>query len=138
MLQSKEDSLSLVVSDRGTQRPVTVMLEPFEILVKRRTGLGLQELTPGSAERLGLRDGQGLLITSVDPGSPAARAELKPGMLVTAFDSAEVNNLRAFGFALVNKGDDSDAKLTVIASRSLGGPYVQTVQAQVNMTLAKP
>jgi serine protease Do len=138
MIQAKEDALSLAVLDRGAPRKVKVTLEPFEHLVKRRTGLVLEELTAAAAARLGLRDGQGLLIASVERDSPAERAELKPGMLVAAFDTSPVNNLSDFGFALVNKGDDSAVKLTVIALRSLGGPYVQTVQAQVDITLLKP
>jgi serine protease Do len=138
MFQSNENSLSLAVLDRGTPRAVKVTLEPFENLVKRRTGLVLEELTAASAARLGLNSGQGLLIGSVENGSPAAKADLKPGMLVTALDASGVNNLRDFGLALVNKADASMASLTVVALRSLGGPYVQTVQAKVDMALLKP
>ena len=132
------DELQLVIAGPAP-RTVTVKLESFDDMIKQRTGLVLQELTSTDALRIGLRDGQGLLIRSIERGSPAAQAELKAGMVVTGFDVTAVNDLRDFGFALVNKAPhDLTAKLTIIALKSLGGPYVQQVQAKVDVNLLKP
>jgi len=133
------DDLKLTIKDGGTPRTLDVKLEPFEDLIKRRTGLVIQELTSADALRLGIRDGQGVLIKSVERGSPAAQADLKAGMLLTGFDVNAVNDLRDLGFALVNKApDDLSAKLTILALKSLGGPYVQQVQVKVEIKLLKP
>jgi S1-C subfamily serine protease len=132
------DELQLLIAGPAP-RTVTVKLESFDDMIKQRTGLVLQELTSTDALRIGLRDGQGLLIRSIERGSPAAQAELKAGMVVTGFDVTAVNDLRDFGFALVNKAPhDLTAKLTIIALKSLGGPYVQQVQAKVDVNLLKP
>jgi serine protease Do/serine protease DegQ len=48
-------------------------------------GIGIQDLTPKLAEAEGLRtDQSGALVSSVEPGSPAARAGLRPGDVVVA------------------------------------------------------
>jgi serine protease Do len=132
------EDLTLTVSDNGASRSIKVKLEPFEDLVKRRTGLGVRELTSAEATRLGLSDGEGLIIESVEHGSPAERAELKAGMLVTAFDTTAVNQLRDLGFALINKSDRQPANFTVRVLKSLGGPYVQSIQAQATLALRQP
>lgn len=132
------ETLPLSVLDAGKPSTIRVRLEPFEDLVKRRTGLVVQELTSAAAIRLGLPNGQGLFIQSVVPGSPAEKADLKPGMLVTAFDTTAVNELRDLGFALVNKGSEKTAKLTVGGLQQIRGPYVQQVQIKVDLDLLDP
>jgi len=135
---TKAEELRLTVLDGGKQRTFKVRLEPFEELVKRRTGLALEELTPQTAMRLGLPNGQGVLIQSVENGSPADKAELKQGMLITGLDTTEVNNLRDVGFALINKERNLSATLSILALKRLGGPYVQPVQGKVEIALRKP
>jgi S1-C subfamily serine protease len=127
--------VALVVLDAGARRSLKVKMEPFEVVVKRRTGLTLEEITPQSASRLGLQNGQGLLVTAVEKGSPAEAAELKSGMLVTGFDSTAVNELRDFGYALIKKGRDDSARLTVIGFQRISDRYVQPVQGRVNLKL---
>ena len=127
--------VALVVLDAGVRRSLKVKMEPFESVVKRRTGLTLEEITPQSASRLGLQDRQGLLITAVEKGSPADAAELKSGMLVTGIDSAAVNELRDFGYALINKGTDNQARLTIIGFQRIADRFVQPVQGRVDLKM---
>ena len=47
-----------------------------------KLGLGLQELTPELAKQMGISGKKGLIVTSVDPGSPAAEAGLMRGDVV--------------------------------------------------------
>ena len=135
---AESHEVSLVAFDGGTRRVMNVKLEPFESVVRRRTGLTLEEITPQAAARLKLRDGQGLLITAVDKGSPAETAELKTGMLLTAIDTTVVNELRDFGFALINKGKDEAAKITVIVFQPVGDRFVQPVQGKADLKLRNP
>ncbi|WP_224245233.1 trypsin-like peptidase domain-containing protein [Hyalangium gracile] len=49
---------------------------------KARVGISLQDLDARTAQQAGFNKAEGALITDVVPGSPAARADLSPGMLV--------------------------------------------------------
>src|SRR5207245_961813 len=55
----------------------------------RRIGVSTQPLTKQLADYFGVKDG-GLLITSVDDNSPAAKAGLKAGDVITAVDGEKV------------------------------------------------
>jgi len=57
-----------------------------------RIGVAIQDLTPDLAEALGSRSGQGAVIGSVEPGSPAARAGLTKGDVVTAVDGVAIKS----------------------------------------------
>jgi len=105
--------VSLVVFDGGVKRNLTVKLQPFADIIQQRTGLTLGKVEPEDAAKIGLNV-KGLLITSVEKGSPADVAGLKAGMLVTYFDGAGQNDLRDFGSALVHKGPGEKAALTLV------------------------
>ncbi|OJH38111.1 trypsin-like peptidase domain-containing protein [Cystobacter ferrugineus] len=49
---------------------------------KARVGVSLSNLDPRIAERAGLDSARGAMVTEVQPGSPAERAQLEPGMVV--------------------------------------------------------
>lgn len=57
-------------------------------------GLGVQQLTPALAQALGAPSSQGLLITRVSPGSPAEKADLRAGDILTALNGEPMNNGR--------------------------------------------
>jgi serine protease Do len=56
-------------------------------------GLVLQDLTPDLAEQLGYKGRQGLVISEVTPGSPAAVVGLKSGLLIEEVQKVPVKNL---------------------------------------------
>jgi serine protease Do len=55
-------------------------------------GLRVQDLTPEIAEQLGVKDDAGVLVTRVEPGSPAQEAGLRRGDLIVEVDRSEVND----------------------------------------------
>jgi serine protease Do len=55
-----------------------------------RLGVGVQELTPELAEYFGAK--QGVLVNSVEAGSPAAEAGLKPGDVIAEVNGSPVEN----------------------------------------------
>lgn len=55
-------------------------------------GVYIQDLTPELAERFGLKEPKGALVTEVMPDSPAERAGLRKGDVIVRFDGKEVTN----------------------------------------------
>jgi Do/DeqQ family serine protease len=81
----------------------------------RRPWLGarLQGVTPEIAEGLGLKRPAGALIASVAPASPAARAGLKTGDLITAIDGQPVEDPNAFEYRFATKPIGGTARLGI-------------------------
>src|SRR5258707_10680966 len=66
-------------------------------------GAKLQPVTPEIAESMGLKRPAGALIASLAAGSPAARAELKPGDLIVSVDGQAVDDPNAFDYRFATK-----------------------------------
>jgi S1-C subfamily serine protease len=73
-----------------------------------RLGVQTNELTPELAEYFGARDG-GVLVARVTPDSPAAKAGLKAGDVITSVDGDRVRDTRE----LVNELRDKDGEVTL-------------------------
>jgi S1-C subfamily serine protease len=138
MAGAESRSVSLDVSEPGIPRTIKVPLVPLEDMVRQRTGLTLEELTPQAAARLGLRNASGVMIKSVEGGSPADKAELKAGMLLVAIDNNTITELRDLGLALLNKAPTGTARLTVILREQVNGKYGPTMQGKADLTLRAP
>ncbi len=82
--------------------------EPAETLSKS-LGLGVQDLTPEIAAALGITDTHGVLVTGVEPSSPAALAGLRRGDLILEVNQKPVRDVK--GFLSMTKG--MKAKSTV-------------------------
>lgn len=83
----------------------------------RRIGLSTQTLSKQLAEYFGVKDG-GVLITSVTENSPAAKAGLKAGDVITAIDGEKVTSPGDITRTL-NKKETGDVSLTVIHDKNL-------------------
>jgi len=57
-----------------------------------KLGLTVQNLTPQMAERLGLKETRGVVVTAVDPESPAAQGGLRPGDIVLEANRKAIND----------------------------------------------
>ncbi len=63
-------------------------------VVRGYLGVVVQELTPELAEQFGVPGQNGAVVTNITPGSPAEKAGLKPGDILTSFDGKPVKNIR--------------------------------------------
>jgi C-terminal processing protease CtpA/Prc len=84
----------------------------FNFGANRRIGVSTQTLTKQLADYFGARDG-GLLITSVSENSPAAKAGLRAGDVITAVDGEKVNSSGDI-VRIINKKEDGEISLTIL------------------------
>jgi serine protease Do len=56
---------------------------------------------------------QGILLTSIAPGSPAARAKLKPGDVILSVNNGDIRNAEEFSWLLDEAGPESPTLFTV-------------------------
>ncbi|HMG73119.1 MAG TPA: PDZ domain-containing protein [Pyrinomonadaceae bacterium] len=88
----------------------------FSLGANRRIGVNTQTLTKQLADYFGAKDG-GVLITSVTENSPAAKAGLKAGDVITAIDGEKVDSSGDITRA-INKKQDGEVSLTVLRDRN--------------------
>ena len=82
----------------------------------RRIGVSTQTLTKQLADYFGAKDG-GVLITSVTDNSPAAKAGLKAGDVITAVDGEKVDSSGDVS-RVINKKQEGEVSLTILRGHS--------------------
>lgn len=83
----------------------------------RRIGISTTQLTKQLADYFGVPDGKGVLVSSVADDSPAAKAGIKAGDVITALDGEKLEGAGDLSRAL-NKKKEGDVTLTVIRDKS--------------------
>lgn len=76
---------------------------------------------------------QGILITNVTPGTPAALANLQPGDIIWRVNDAEIRSAEDFSFTLGEAGVGASVQFTVL--RGAQGPQPSAPQLPANMRL---
>ena len=69
-------------------------------VVRGYLGVGAQDITPTLADTLGLEDRRGALVADVQPNSPAAKAGLKNGDVITAVNGEKVDDANRLTFSI--------------------------------------
>ena len=91
-------------------------------------GAKLQAVTADIADSMGLKRPSGALIANVAPGSPAARASLKPGDLIVSVDGQNVEDPNAFDYRFATKPLGGTARLGIVRG---GREQTVTVALQI-------
>lgn len=90
--------------------PVTVTQIPTEdgVSALQKMGIRVQNITPELCKKLGLAsDTKGILVMSVEAGSPAASAGVVPGQLILAVNRQRVSSVEELNQVLKNaKGEN--------------------------------
>lgn len=133
--QSSGHQAQLVVRRGSSRLNLKVEMMPFEELIQTRLGLKLIEPAGTPAERLGFASGQGLYVEAVEEGSPAQRAGLRPGSLLSALDGQTAVDLRAVGEILARRRAGDTVQLTLVVPRRLGGSYLEVRQGTLQVQL---
>jgi S1-C subfamily serine protease len=92
-------------------------------------GLQLQDLTGDLSDALGVPNGQGVVVSDVDEGSPAYGVGIRAGMVIVKVGRFDVNSVGEAEslFSKASSGDEAD--LTVLVTqRTRGGRLLQSEQ----------
>jgi S1-C subfamily serine protease len=126
--------VALTVRRGSERRTLTVRLAPLGEVIRQRLGVSVQELTPELAAKFGYGPGEGLLVADVEDNSPAARAEVQAGYLITALDQQRTPDLLSAAeiLAAKSKGDEVEVGLAVWQQR---GPFTARREGAVRIRL---
>jgi Do/DeqQ family serine protease len=91
-------------------------------------GVGVDPLTPELAEAMGMKDAKGMVISTVTPDSPAAKAGLKQDDVIVAINDKPVDSLMALRLIVAQTAPGTKVKLKSLRD---GKP------AEVEVTLTK-
>jgi len=103
----------------------------------RRIGITTQNLTDQLANYFGVSGRDGLLVTSVAENSPASKAGLRAGDVVTEVDGARLKNAGELSRAL-NRKDEGDVSLTIVRDKKTRTIKVTPDRTQNNPTFFMP
>jgi serine protease Do len=110
--QGKPVVLNVTVGQMPTDEPVAMAPEPSE-----RHGFAVQDLTPELRDRLQVKEG-GVLVSSVEPGSPAFRRGLRPGDVILEVDRQPVKSRQEFLAMLQASRPETELLLLVQRGKS--------------------
>jgi S1-C subfamily serine protease len=135
----KDKSVALLVQRGRETKTVKVQMTPEKDvfnaeLIRKKTGLALQELTEDLAASLKIGKVDGLLVSGVDKESPASKANIDHGMIVTSIDGRNYTDVISAAKALSakNKGDKVSVEILYARQR---GFFIQYQQATVELTV---
>lgn len=77
-------------------------------------GVQIQPVTKDIADSMGLKEVKGALVSEAMPGTPAAKAGLKSGDVITAVNNTAIGNAHELAKAIGNLPPQSEVSLTVI------------------------
>ena len=104
--------------------PINVAMKVEGALIKDghvnrgKIGVAIQELNQTLADSFGLKNTNGALVASVEPGGPAAKAGVKPGDVILAVNGEQVEDSSAVPAEVANIAPGSKAKLTIWRDRA--------------------
>lgn len=102
--------LKVVREGKTIEIPVTVSQIPAEdgMSALQKMGVRVQNITPEMCKKLGLAlDTRGILVVSVEAGSPAASAGVAPGQLILAVNRQRVASVEELNQVLKNAKGES-------------------------------
>jgi serine protease Do len=100
----------------GKLQERTAALEPRQ--EKTNWGLALRDIRPQERQQMNLTENQGVLVTAVEPGSPAADAGLQPGDVILQVNRAPVKSVKDVNEEI--NGSRGDKPLLLLLRRADG------------------
>jgi len=102
VLRDNEEKTLTVKMEKLSSEIQAAISEPESV---EKLGFTVTTLTKDLAEQYGFQDEKGVVVTSVDPQSPAARSGIRPGVLIVEVNRKQVNNVKDFEKAIESNGE---------------------------------
>ena len=118
-----------------TAHEVYQRLRSRQPIVRGDLGAQLEELTPQVAEKLGLRDVRGALVTDVLPGGPAEQAGIERGDVIVAWNGQPIDNKTTLSFLVARTEVGSAAECTIVRD---GQALTKTVRVTESQQPVRP
>ncbi|MCK9276076.1 MAG: DegQ family serine endoprotease [Syntrophales bacterium] len=105
-----------VIRDGDKRRfSVTVTARPEKDVIarggdsKKWFGMTVQEINPEISEHFGLSETSGVIVSEVDPGSPASQAGVQSGDIILQVNKIRINSLKEYSKTLSNINPEKGA-----------------------------
>jgi len=92
---------------------VVAQLRDHGLVARGWLGVQMQPMTATLAKAVGLPNDEGVLVNSVESNSPASRADLQQGDVITAFDGKPIKSTRDLAIDVANIANGKTASMTV-------------------------
>jgi serine protease Do len=83
-------------------RNIVLQLREHGSIERGWLGVSMQQITPDMSKAVGIGADQGVIVASVQPNSPAARAEIRQGDVITGFNGVAIKTPRDLAVAVAN------------------------------------
>ena len=111
----------------SAQQPPSSSNQPAAANADRLFGMQLQDLTAELTDAFGLVPGRGVLVSAVEPESPAAEIGVERGLLIYRVGRHDVNSVKSIEGLLARVQSGMTVDFTVGIVRSDGTRQIQTV-----------
>ncbi|HEY1771061.1 MAG TPA: trypsin-like peptidase domain-containing protein [Chthoniobacterales bacterium] len=131
VVRQSVDEFKKIAAKQPAPTPVPNNAEANVSNADRLFGLQLQDLTSDLADALGYVSGRGVLISAVEPDSPADEGGMERGLVIYRIGKFQVNSARDAEKILGHAESGSNVDFTVgIIARGGRGHHIETVTLQ--------
>ncbi|MFQ5686988.1 MAG: DegQ family serine endoprotease [Candidatus Scalindua sp.] len=113
----KETKVKVLRKGKEVVLTVKIGEQPSDLFATGRTSIGrdlgmsVQNLTEELAKSFGFEGENGVVVSAVEPGSPAAQADVKEGDLIKEVNREKINSIKEFREALKSTEEGKDILL---------------------------
>jgi serine protease Do len=131
IVRQNVEQFKKIAEKQPTPKPGAAEKETGSSSADRLFGLQLQDLTNDLAAALGLASGKGVLISAVEPDSPADEAGIERGLVIFRIGKYEVNSVKEVESLLARADSGSSVDFAVgVVGRAGRGQRVETVNLE--------
>ena len=98
----------------STVKMIVAQLKDNGKVTRAWLGVQVQKVTPGIAESLGMKNAAGALVDEAKPDTPAAKAGIQAGDIITAVNGKSVKDSRSLAREIASMTPGSTAKLDIL------------------------
>lgn len=97
----------------ATVKQITTDLIKSGTVTRGFLGVGIQDVTRDIADSVGLKQAKGAVVTEATKGSPADKAGIKSGDIITSVDGQSIDDARALSRTIGSKSPGTTVEVTI-------------------------